>query len=147
MQVGKILSWFNPHNAKYKSFKDFWPHYVDVHKNDKVSNCHLKATLAGLATGTTGATATAAGSLISGVTELLLLVPPAFVLLWAGVTYPFVIRSHKKYDNEMAASLENIKHAWWSIRGDFTMVALKLRGKWEKELERLGINRKETTSS
>ena len=139
MQINKVLSWLNPRNAKYHSFQDFWPHYVKLHLHDTVRTIHTKATLQGLAVGTVTTTAFDTAAIVYDSPSLLLAGPGVFIAAAAATTYPKLTPSHKKYQGETPASFENIKHAFYSIRGDFYMTWLAKRGKWDEEVGRLGL--------
>jgi len=137
MKVRKVISWLNPLNAKYKTFGEFWPHYATLHKEPKVSDEHLRGTLRGLFTTAPTTLATSIGICAVDRPDLWYIIPAVLSTVFACVTYPIVVPSHKKHGNNEAASLENIWHGVLSIAGDFKMCTLKLRGKWEKELKRL----------
>ena len=143
MKVKNIISWLNPLNAKYKTTKQIWPYYAELHKEDKVRHEHVKGTVAGLTSGAASALATSIGLTASNHPELWYLIPASFITLFVSVAYPIVIPSHKKFGENRAATLENIWHAILSIPCDFKMCSLEIRGKMKDELKRLSITKKD----
>lgn len=142
MQVKKTINWFTA-PSPYKSFKDFWPHYLELHKEPKVLKHHVIGTATGLASGVTTSAATATYSIASD--HLMLLPASALVFLatLAGVTYSILIPSHKKYGENKAATLESFKHALWSVRGDFKMCGYHFCGWLDDEFKKHGIKQPE----
>ena len=139
MRIKNLLSWANPKNAKYHSFQEFWTHYVKLHLHNKVREIHTKATLQGLAFGTATTTAFDAAAIYYDSPSFLLAGPGMFIATAAAIAYPKLVPSHQKYQGETAASLENIQHAWYSVRGDLYMTWLVKKGKWDEEVDRLGL--------
>jgi hypothetical protein len=101
-----------------RSFDEFWPHYVHAHRNPVNRVCHYVGTTAAI-----GTVATAAVTL-----------NPAWLLLTPIVGYGPAWVGHYVFEKNKPATLKN---PLWSLRGDFKMYFLALRGKMGAELERL----------
>jgi hypothetical protein len=100
------------------TFDEFWPHYVHAHRNPVNRALHYVGTTAAL-----GTVATAAVTLNP---SLLLLAPVAgYGPAWVG---------HFFFEKNKPATFSN---PLWSLRGDFKMYVLALRGKMAAEVERV----------
>jgi hypothetical protein len=100
------------------TFEDFWPHYVHAHRNPVNRALHYAGTTAVL-----GTVATAA-----------LTLNPAWLLLAPVVGYGPAWAGHFIFERNKPATFQ---HPLWSLRGDFRMYALALRGKMSAEVQRL----------
>jgi hypothetical protein len=100
------------------NFEDFWPHYVHAHRNPVNRLCHYVGTTAAI-----GSVATATLTL----NPLWLLVAPVagYGSAWVG---------HFVFEKNKPATFQ---HPLWSLRGDFKMYFLALRGKMADEVERV----------
>ena len=107
----------NPTHESPQSFEDFWPYYVSQHRNVACRVCHfIGTTLAGFAL--------AAAVLWSP--WLLLLAPLAgYGMAWVG---------HFAFEKNKPASWFSVRHAVWSLRGDFRMWGLMFTRKMAHEL-------------
>jgi hypothetical protein len=101
-----------------ETFDDFWPHYVHAHRNPINRALHHVGTTAVL-----GTVATAA-----------LTLNPAWLLLTPVVGYGPAWVGHFVFEKNKPATFQ---HPLWSLRGDFKMYFLALRGKFGEELERV----------
>ena len=101
-----------------ETFDDFWPHYVHAHRNPMNRALHYAGTTAVL-----GTVATAA-----------LTLNPAWLLLAPVVGYGPAWVGHFVVEKNKPATFQ---HPLWSLRGDFKMYFLALRGKFGGELERV----------
>ncbi len=138
MKVRSIVNWVKA-PSPYKSFQEFWPHYLKLHKEPLVLREHERGTTSGLVSGALTSTLGGIGAVAIEMSELLILVPAVFGAVHAAVTYAILIPSHEKYGKNKAATLESLKHAWWSIRGDHKMWMYKKRGWLDEEFKKLGI--------
>ena len=100
------------------SFEEFWPHYVHAHRNPVNRALHYAGTAAML-----GTVATAAVTL-----------NPAWLLLAPVAGYGPAWIGHFVFERNKPATFQ---HPLWSLRGDFKMCTLALRGKMGEELERI----------
>jgi hypothetical protein len=100
------------------TFDDFWPHYVHAHRNPINRACHYVGTTAGL--GAVGAAA--------------ITLNPAWLLLAPVVGYAPAWIGHFVFEKNKPATFQ---HPLWSLRGDFKMYLLALRGKMADEVERI----------
>jgi hypothetical protein len=121
-EVGQGLPWYLVLQAAMQdpieSFVDFWPHYVHSHRNPVNRALHYAGTTAVL-----GTVATAAVTL-----------NPAWLLLAPVVGYGPAWVGHFVFEHNKPATFQ---HPLWSLRGDFRMYRLALRGKMRAELERI----------
>jgi hypothetical protein len=100
------------------TFDDFWPHYVHAHRNPINRAFHHVGTTAVI-----GTFATAAVTL-----------NPAWLLLAPVVGYGPAWIGHFVFEKNKPATFQ---HPLWSVRGDFKMYLLALRGKMADEVERI----------
>jgi hypothetical protein len=100
------------------TFDEFWPHYVHAHRNPANRLCHYVGTTAML-----GTVATAAVTL-----------NPAWLLLAPVAGYGPAWFGHFVFERNKPATFQ---HPLWSLRGDFKMCLLALRGRMGDELERI----------
>jgi len=101
-----------------ETFDDFWPHYVHAHRNPINRACHYVGTTAVI-----GTFATAAVTL-----------NPAWLMLAPVVGYGSAWVGHFVFEKNKPATFQ---HPLWSVRGDFKMYLLALRGKMADEVERI----------
>ncbi|HEY1697213.1 MAG TPA: DUF962 domain-containing protein [Polyangiaceae bacterium] len=101
-----------------ETFEDFWPHYVHAHRNPVNRALHYAGTTAVL-----GTVATAAVTL-----------NPLWLLASPVVGYGPAWVGHFVFERNKPATFE---HPLWSLRGDFKMYLLALRGKMCAEIERV----------
>jgi len=101
-----------------ETFEEFWPHYVHAHRNPVNRALHYAGTTAAI-----GSVATAAVTL----NPLWLLVAPVagYGPAWVG---------HFFFEHNKPATFQ---HPLWSLRGDFRMYLMALRGKMADEVERV----------
>jgi len=100
------------------TFEDFWPHYVHAHRDPINRGLHYMGTTAVL-----GAVATAT-----------LTLNPAWLLVAPVVGYGPAWIGHFVFEKNKPATFQ---HPLWSLRGDFKMYFLALRGRMGDEVERL----------
>lgn len=100
------------------SFDEFWPHYLRAHSHPTNRALHY--------VGTTLAVGSVAAAAIS-LNPLWLLAAPVvgYGPAWIG---HFVIEKNRP---------KTFDHPLWSLRGDFKMLGLALRGRMQAELERV----------
>ncbi|HEY6463487.1 MAG TPA: DUF962 domain-containing protein [Polyangiaceae bacterium] len=101
-----------------ETFEQFWPHYVHAHRNPVNRALHYAGTTAVL-----GTVATAAVTL-----------NPLWLLASPVVGYGPAWVGHFVFERNKPATFE---HPLWSLRGDFRMYFLALRGKMRAEIERV----------
>lgn len=101
-----------------RSFDEFWPHYVHAHRNPVNRGLHYA--------GTTAVLGTVAAATVT--------LNPAWLLLAPVVGYGPAWVGHFVFERNKPATFQ---HPLWSLRGDFKMYALALRGKMGDELERI----------
>lgn len=100
-----------------RNFAEFWPHYVGEHRKPLCRAVHYFGGLAALAV--------LAWAILARNPLLALLTPvagygPAWIAhLWIEGNHP-----------------ATWKYVWWSIRGEFKMLALGLTGRMGREVER-----------
>ncbi len=104
--------------AEFESFEDFWPFYVREHSDPLNRALHYVGT-----TMVIGTVATAAITL-----------NPAWLLAAPIVGYGPAWIGHFLIEKNKPATF---KHPLWSLRGDFKMYFLALRGKMGAEVERV----------
>jgi hypothetical protein len=100
------------------SFDEFWPHYVHAHRNPVNRALHYVGTTAVL-----GCVGTAA-----------LTLNPLWLLGAPVAGYGFAWVGHFGFEKNKPATFQ---HPLWSLRGDFKMYFMALRGKMRGELERV----------
>jgi hypothetical protein len=101
-----------------KSFAEFWPYYVAEHSQPGTRALHYAGTIAGL---TCAAVLAARGKW----RWLPLAFVPGYAAAWAA---HFLIEKNKP---------ATFKYPLWSFLGDQKMLALKMAGKMEAEVERV----------
>ena len=104
--------------ARIESFEEFWPHYVHAHRNPINRGLHYVGTTAAI-----GSVATAAFTL-----------NPAWLLVAPVAGYGPAWIGHFFFEKNKPATFQ---HPLWSLRGDFKMYLLALRGKMADEVERI----------
>ena len=104
-------------DARIQTFEEFWPFYVGEHQHPLNRALHYVGT------------SILAGSVVTAAVTLnpawLLAAPLGYAPAWIG---HFFIEGNKP---------ATFKHPVWSLRADFKMVALALRGKMAAEVERI----------
>ncbi len=105
-------------SERVESFEEFWPYYVGAHRTRGCRALHYFGTSMGLLTAIAAVT-----------TEVwwLLLIAPVFGYgcAWIG---------HFAIERNKPAAFD---YWWWSLRGDFKMLGLALRGRMGGEVTRL----------
>src|SRR5579871_4352260 len=104
--------------SRYQSFEEFWPYYVGEHKDPLCRALHYVGT--SLAIGT--------------VATAVLTANPSWLLLTPVVGYGPAWIGHFFVEHNRPATF---KYPLWSLRGDFRMLSLALKGKMAAEVERL----------
>ena len=104
--------------ARIQSFEEFWPFYVHEHRNPTNRALHYVGT-----TLVIGTVVTAAVTL-----------NPTWLLAAPVAGYGFAWVGHFFVEKNKPASFS---YPLWSLRGDFKMYGLALRGKMRAEVERL----------
>ena len=107
-----------------QTFRDFWPFYVGEHKDPMNRALHYAGTTMVLGT-------VAAAAITLNPTWLLLAPVVGYGPAWVG---HFFIEKNKP---------ASFTYPLWSLRGDFKMYALFLRGKMAEEVERVCREREE----
>ena len=138
MKITPLINWFRK-PSEHKSAQDFWPHYLELHKNPKVREKHVAGTLTGLAVSTNTLTAGVTAGAVSGEWILIPIAVLLSPIVLAATTYTMLIPSHKKYGGNQAATLESFKHAKWSVLGDFKMCLYQCMGWLDEEFKKYGI--------
>jgi hypothetical protein len=100
------------------TFEEFWPHYVHAHRNPVNRGLHY--------VGTTAVIGTVAAAAVT--------LNPAWLLLAPVVGYGPAWVGHFVFERNKPATFQ---HPLWSLRGDFRMYGLALRGRMHQELERI----------
>jgi len=96
--------------AEFKSFSDFWPHYLDEHSKPVTRALHCLGTLAAVGVGVS--------FIAIGRWWLFPLAPvPGYALAWVG---HFFIEKNRP---------ATFTHPLWSFMGDWKMLALMLTGR------------------
>ena len=104
------------HQSGYRTFADFWPHYLDAHRGRLNRALH--------AVGTCTFLVLMCYAICSGPWWLLALAPVGgYGLAWLG---HLVARTHPA----------SFHHPLWSLRADFKMCALMLCGRLAREVAR-----------
>ena len=101
-----------------QSFEEFWPFYVSEHSDPVNRALHYAGTT--MVIGTVGAA--------------VVTLNPAWLLLAPVVGYGPAWVGHFFIEKNKPASF---KHPLWSLRGDFKMYGMALRGKMAAEVERV----------
>ncbi len=101
-----------------QSFDEFWPHYVHAHRDPRTRALHY--------VGTTAVLGTAAAAALT--------LNPAWLLLAPVVGYGPAWVGHFVFEKNKPATFE---HPLWSLRGDFKMYLLALKGQMRTEVERV----------
>src|SRR6185312_10447281 len=101
-----------------ESFDDFWPHYVHAHRDPRCRALHYA--------GTTAVLGTFAASVLT--------LNPGWLLLAPVVGYGPAWVGHFVFEKNRPATFE---HPLWSLRGDFKMYLLALKGQMAEEVERV----------
>ena len=97
-------------NANFRSYDEFFLHYLRQHSHRGNRVLHALGTIAGM------------GIAIAA----LLLRHPWFALLWIPVGYAFAWIGHLLVEGNRPATWG---HPWWSLVSDFRMVGLMLTGR------------------
>jgi hypothetical protein len=103
---------------RIESFDEFWPQYVHAHRDPRNRALHYAGTTAVL--GTVAAAA--------------LTFNPGLLLFAPVVGYGFAWIGHFVFEKNRPATFD---HPVWSLRGDFKMYFLALRGQMADELDRI----------
>jgi len=106
--------------SAYRSFAEFWPHYLREHSRPATRALHYA--------GTTLVVLVAIGALVTGSWTLLLAIPV--------VGYGFAWLSHAAVERNRPATFT---YPAWSLYADFKMWALWLTGRLAGELRAAGI--------
>jgi hypothetical protein len=101
-----------------QSFEEFWPHYVHAHRDPRNRALHYAGTTAVLGT-------------VAAATFTL---NPGWLLLAPVVGYGPAWVGHFVFEKNKPATFQ---HPLWSLRGDFKMYLLALRGQMRAEVERV----------
>jgi hypothetical protein len=105
---------------RYKSFSEFWPHYLREHSKPRTRALHYA--------GTTLVVLIAGGAVLSGNWRFLLAMPIA--------GYGFAWASHAAVERNRPATFT---YPGWSLRADFRMWRLWLMGRLGPELIAAGV--------
>ncbi|HKO97516.1 MAG TPA: DUF962 domain-containing protein [Pyrinomonadaceae bacterium] len=106
-------------DRRYKSFSEFWPHYVSEHSRPQTRALHL--------IGTAIALSCIVYFAASGRWWLIpLALVPGYGLAWVG---HFFIEKNKP---------ATFQYPLWSFMGDYKMIWMMLTGKINREVERVG---------
>jgi hypothetical protein len=105
-------------DVRIETFDEFWPHYVHSHRHPVNRALHY--------VGTTSAIGTVVAAAVT--------LNPAWLLATPVVGYGPAWIGHFFFEKNKPATWE---HPLWSLRGDFKMYVLALRGKMKIEVERL----------
>ncbi len=103
---------------QFKSFDEFWPHYVQEHSQPATRTIH--------AIGTTAGMALAAALIAKRKWKLLpLALVPGYGAAWL---------SHFLIEKNKPATFD---HPLWSFMGDYKMLCLMMEGRMDAEVERV----------
>jgi hypothetical protein len=105
-------------NETIETFEEFWPHYVHAHRDPRNRALHYA--------GTTAVLGTVAAATVT--------FNPGWLLLAPIVGYGPAWVGHFVFEKNKPATFE---HPLWSLRGDFKMYLLALRGRMGAEVERV----------
>ena len=105
-------------STRFQSFDEFWPYYVGEHRDPRCRALHYVGT--GLAIGTVAAAA--------------LTLNPLWLVATPVVGYAPAWVAHFFIEGNRPATFT---YPLWSLRGDFKMLGLALRGKMADEIARL----------
>jgi hypothetical protein len=100
------------------SFDEFWPHYVHAHRHPMNRALHYL--------GTTAFLGTAAAAAVT--------LNPGWLLLAPVVGYGPAWVGHFVFEKNRPATFQ---HPLWSLRADFRMASLAVRGQMAAEVDRL----------
>jgi hypothetical protein len=104
----------------FKSFADFWPHYVTEHSQPATRMLHLLGTAVGIGL--------AAFLIVSGRWWLFFLgLIPGYGAAWIG---HFFIEKNRP---------ATFHHPLWSFMGDYKMIWLMLTGRMDAEVQRVTV--------
>ena len=104
--------------STFQTFDEFWPFYVREHANKQNRQLHF--------VGTTLALGLVAGGLLTKRRWMLLAAPVAgYGFAWVG---HFLVEGNRP---------ATFKHPLWSLRGDFKMWSMMVRGEMDAEVERV----------
>jgi hypothetical protein len=104
------------------TYAEFWPHYLNAHRDRRSRALHYAGTLA--------AVACVAAAVFGRDWRWLLAAPVAgYATAWLG---------HTLFEHNRPATFA---HPLWSLRGDFRMLGLFLGGRIEGELQHQKIGR------
>ena len=102
----------------FRTFEDFWPHYVREHANKANRRLHF--------VGTTAALLLVAGGVVTRKSWMFLAAPIAgYGCAWVG---------HFFIEGNTPATFQ---HPLWSLRGDFKMYQMMLAGEMDAEVARV----------
>lgn len=107
-----------PEARKLESFEEFWPYYVGEHRSPLNRALHYAGT--SMALGTVGAAVTTLN--------------PAWLILTPIVGYGPAWIGHFLIEGNKPATFD---HPLWSLRADFKMLGMAVRGKMADEVTRL----------
>lgn len=107
-----------PEARKLGSFEEFWPYYVGEHRSPLNRALHYAGT--SMALGTVGAAVTTLN--------------PAWLILTPIVGYGPAWIGHFLIEGNRPATFD---HPLWSLRADFKMLGMAVRGKMADEVTRL----------
>jgi hypothetical protein len=110
------------HMSEFKSFEEFWPHYLREHSQPETRALHIA--------GTTIAAGGLAAFWATGHSKYLGLALLGYGPAWLG---------HFLYEHNKPAAFKN---PLWSLRADLLMYRLWLAGKLDAELKRVGAEPK-----
>ena len=100
--------------ARFQTYEEFWPFYVSQHRNSTCRALHfVGTTLVGVALGLT------------------VLVSPWWILAAPLAGYGFAWIGHFSFEKNKPATFT---YPLWSLRGDFRMYRLMLRGRMGPEI-------------
>jgi hypothetical protein len=108
---------------RFATYKAFWPHYVNEHRQKSGRNLHFLGTSLGLL------------FVFLGVTE-----SPWFLVLAPFVGYGFAWVAHLFVEKNRPATFT---YPVWSLIADFHMFALMCAGRMDREVSRMGVFREE----
>ncbi len=102
--------------ARFNSFKDFWPFYLSEHKQSATRAIHLGGTITGLAV--------TVAAVVAGVWWL--------PLVGLGAAYGAAWTAHALIEKNTPATF---KYPLWSLRGDFKMLKHFVTGTLQAEVD------------